>query len=79
MKKAIFLAHVKDAARQRGGELKEYLRLTRALGYEGLECDYVDLEADPVGFAAMLAEADLQIASVPQWFSFEKSVDTEQI
>ena len=79
MKKAIFLAHVKDAARQRGGELKEYLRRTRQLGYEGLECDYVDLEADPVGFAAMLAEEDLQIASVPQWFSFEKGVDTEQI
>lgn len=79
MKKAIFLAHVKDAARQRGGELKDYLRLTRALGYEGLECDYSDLEKDPAGFAAMLAEADLQIASVPQWFGFEKGVDPEQI
>ena len=79
MKKAIFLAHVKDAARQRGGELKEYLRMTRELGYEGLECDYGDLEKDPAGFAAMLAEADLQIASVPCWFSFEKGVDPDQI
>lgn len=67
MRKAIFLAHVKDAARQRGGELKEYLHLTRELGYEGLECDYVDLEHDPAGFAAMLAEADLQIASIPYY------------
>ena len=79
MKKSIFLAHVKDAARQRGGDLKEYLRLTKALGYDGLECDYSDLEHDPAGFAAMLEEAGLQIASVPQWFSFEKEVDPEQI
>ena len=79
MKKAIFLAHVKDAARQRGGSLKEYLHLTRRLGYEGLECDYSDLEQDPAGFAAMLKEADLQIASVPQWFDFQKSVDPEYI
>lgn len=79
MKKAIFLAHVKDAARQRGGELKEYLRMTRELGYEGLECDYVDLEKDPRGFAAMLAEADLQIASVPYYCEFEKGVDPAKI
>ena len=79
MKKSIFLAHVKDAARQRGGELKEYLHMTRQLGYEGLECDYSDLEQDPAGFAAMLLEADLQIASVPQWFDFQKGVDPAQI
>ena len=79
MKKAIFLAHVKDAAQQQGGTLQEYLKKARELGYEGLECDYSDLEPDPRGFAAMLAEADLQIASVPQWFSFEKCVDPEQI
>ena len=79
MKKAIFLAHVKDAARQRGGELKEYLRLTRELGYEGLECDYVDLEQDPEGFAAMLAAADLQIASIPYYCEFEKCVDPAKI
>ena len=79
MKKAIFLAHVKDAARQRGGTLQEYLKKARELGYEGLECDYSDMEQDPAGFAAMLAEADLQIASVPQWFSFEKEVNPAQI
>ena len=79
MRKAIFLAHVKDAARQRGGELKEYLLLTRELGYEGLECDYVDLEQDPAGFAAMLAEADLQIASIPYYCEFEKGVDPDKI
>lgn len=79
MKKAVFLAHVKDAARQRGGDLKEYLRMTKELGYDGLECDYTDLEQDPRGFAEMLAEAELQIASVPCWFSFEKGVNPEQI
>lgn len=79
MKKAIFLAHVKDAARQQGGELKDYLRKTRALGYEGLECDYVDIEPDPAGFAAMLAEADLKIASVPYYCEFEKCVDPARI
>lgn len=79
MKKAVFLAHVKDAARQQGGELSEFLCKTRALGYEGLECDYVDLEKDPAGFAAMLAEADLQIASVPYYCEFEKGVDPVKI
>lgn len=79
MKKAIFLAHVKDAARQRSGTLEEYLKKTRALGYEGLECDYVDIEPDPAGFAAMLAEADLQIASVPYYCEFEKAVDEAKI
>ena len=79
MKKAIFLAHVKDAARQRGGSLKEYLRMTKALGYDGLECDYVDLEPDPAGFAAMLAQVDLKIASVPYYCEFEKVVDPQKI
>ena len=79
MRKAIFLAHVKDAARQRGGSLTDYLRLTRELGYEGLECDYVDLEQDPASFAAMLKEADLQIASVPYYCEFEKGVDPVKI
>ena len=31
MKKAIFLAHVKDAARQQGGTLQEYLKKAREL------------------------------------------------
>ena len=79
MKKSIFLAHVKDAAQQQGGTLEEYLKKARELGYEGLECDYSDLENDPAGFAAMLAEADLQIASVPHWFDFPKGVDPEYI
>ena len=79
MKKSIFLAHVKDAAAQNGGSLQEYLKKARELGYEGLECDYSDLEQDPQGFASMLAEADMKIASVPQWFSFEKAVDPKQI
>ena len=70
---------MKDAARQRGGALKDYLRMTRALGYEGLECDYTDIEPDPAGFAAMLAEADLQIASVPYWCEFEKGVDPARL
>lgn len=75
MRKSVFMAHVKDAARQRGGELREYLRMTRELGYEGLECDYADLAADPAGFAAMLAEAGLEVASVPYFFEFEKHLD----
>ena len=79
MKKAIFLAHIKDAARQCGGTLEAYLKKARELGYEGLECDYSDLQKDPAGFAAMLSEADLQIASVPVWFDFQKGVDPENI
>jgi sugar phosphate isomerase/epimerase len=59
--------------------LEEYLKKTRALGYEGLECDYVDIEPDPALFAAMLAEADLQIASVPYYCEFEKTVDEAKI
>ena len=79
MKKAIFLAHIKDAARQAGEPLEVYLKKARELGFKGLECDYADLQNDPSAFAAMLAEADLQIASVPQWFDFQKGVDPAQI
>lgn len=79
MRKSVFLAHVKAAARQRGGELREYLCMTRELGFEGLECDYTDLEQDPKGFAAMLAEAGLEIASVPYFCGFEKRLDPELI
>lgn len=79
MKKAIFLAHIKDAARQAGEPLEGYLKKARELGYEGLECDYSDLRNDPAAFAAMLAEADLQIASVPAWFDFQKGVDPEGV
>lgn len=79
MRKSVFLAHVKDAARQQGGTLPEYLKKTRELGFEGLECDYPDLEQDPQGFAAMLQEADLQIASVPYFCSFEKGVDAGKL
>jgi inosose dehydratase len=39
----------------------------------------VDLEQDPAGFAAMLAEADLQIASIPYYCEFEKGVDPDKI
>ena len=39
MRKSVFLAHVKDAARQQGGTLQEYLKKTRELRFEGLECD----------------------------------------
>lgn len=79
MRKSVFLAHVKDAARQQGGTLQEYLKKTRELGFEGLECDYPDLEQDPAGFAAMLKEADLEIASVPYFCSFEKGVDAKKL
>lgn len=79
MRKSVFLAHVKDAARQQGGTLREYLKKTRELGFEGLECDYPDLEQDPQGFAAMLKEAGLEIASVPYFCSFEKGVDGDKL
>lgn len=79
MRKSIFLAHIHQTVQQRGGTLKEWLVKVKQLGFEGLECDYADLERDPKAFAAMLAEVGLEIASVPYFFFFERGVDPQKI
>ena len=79
MRKSIFLAHIHETVQQRGGTLKEWLVKVKQLGFEGLECDYADLERDPKAFAAMLAEVGLEIASVPYFFFFERGVDPQKI
>lgn len=79
MRKSIFLAHIHKTVQQRGGTLKEWLVKVKQLGFEGLECDYADLERDPKAFAAMLAEVGLEIASVPYFFFFERNLNPELI
>lgn len=79
MRKSVFLGHIHEVVQQRGGTLRQWLIKTRELGYEGLECDYVDLAKDPEGFAQLLKDVDLEIASVPYFFEFHKGVFPERI
>lgn len=79
MKMSVFYRHLTEAALQRGVPLEQVLREARALGYEGLECDYPSVARDPKGFSAMLAVAGLEISSIYCPLDFHMGVFPEQI
>ena len=79
MKRAIFLAHLREAARQQNWELKQAVSKAGALGYQGLECDYTDLIPDAAAFGRMVKDMGMEISNVCCFFNFPSGVDRSQI
>lgn len=79
MKKAIFLSHLREAAIQRGVVLEQVLCEARALGFEGVECDYHDVAPDVPGFVQMLTRAELTVSGVFNFFNFPQGINQEEI
>lgn len=70
MKMSVFYPHLLSIAKAAGTPIAAVLAETRALGFEGVECDYQDLAASPAEFAALLESAQLEAASVYVFLDF---------
>ena len=74
MKRAVFYHHLLAAAKQTNLSKEEIFQKASQLGYQGVECDHLDLGEDPAAFADLLHSFGLQIASVFCGLDFPKGI-----
>ena len=72
MKMAIFYDHLRRAAIQRGISLEEQLAAAKDLGFELVEMDFADLQAEP-GIWDKLQAAGIGVSSIYCFFDFGKA------
>ena len=75
MKKSLFYQHALDAAQQENFCIEEIFKKVKALGFDGLECEYSLFSADPAAFKAKLDEAELEVANIDYYVDFGHVID----
>lgn len=72
MRMSIFYDHLRKAAVQRGIPLEQQLADAKDLGYELVEMDFADLQADPAIYDRLQA-AGIGVSSIYCFFDFSKA------
>lgn len=79
LKKAVFFAHILEAAKQENLPLGDVLTTVKGFGFEAVECDYADIEANPIEFKKTLDEAGLKVSSIYKFCDFGNNIDEKEL
>lgn len=79
MKKSLFYQHAIDAAQQENTSIGEIFAKVKAMGFDGLECEYTLFSKDPKGFKAEIDKAGLEVSNIDYYVDFGHVIDEKAL